>query len=246
MKKILIVGATSAIAIACAREWANEGASFYLVARDLTKLEQVSSDLLARGAHSVAVEVMDAVDFSAHHAMIEKSIGVLHQIDIALIAHGTLPDQKECEKNVDLALREIVANGTSVISLLSILAIQFEEQRCGTLVAISSVAGDRGRPSNYVYGAAKASISVFCQGLGARLHKKGVKVLDVKPGFVNTPMTAGLPLPQALVSSPEKVAAIITRAVGRKSGVLYVPGFWQLIMLIIKLIPEAIFKRLNL
>jgi short-subunit dehydrogenase len=178
--------------------------------------------------------------------MIDSCLTALHQIDISLIAHGTLPDQKVCEQDVNVALKEFANNGTSVIALLTLLANQFERQRCGTLAVISSVAGDRGRPSNYLYGAAKAAVSSFCEGLRARLFKVGVHLITIKPGFVDTPMTQGLPLPAALVAKPEQVAKSIVAGIERKTAVLYTPGFWALIMLIIRCVPQAVFKRLNL
>lgn len=246
MKRVLIVGATSAIANACARTWAAQGCEFFLVARNEEKLEQTRADLIARGAKSVAIHIMNANDFNAHPAMIDSCLNVLHQIDISLIAHGTLPDQQACERDVDVALREFANNGTSVIALLTLLANQFERQRCGTLAVISSVAGDRGRPSNYLYGTAKAAVSSFCEGLRARLFKVGVHLITIKPGFVDTPMTQGLSLPAALVATPEQVAKSIVAGIERKTAVLYTPGFWALIMLIIRCVPQAVFKRLNL
>jgi len=246
MKKILIIGATSAIATACARLWAGQGSEFFLVARNNEKLEQTAADLQARGAKAVTLHRMDATDLAAHPGMLDSCLNALQQIDIALIAHGTLPDQKACEQDVGIALQELANNGTSVIALLTRLANQFEIQRCGSLAVISSVAGDRGRPSNYLYGTAKAAVSTFCEGLRARLFKVGVHVMDIKPGFVDTPMTQGLPLPAALVAKPEQVAQCILKGIERKVAILYAPGFWALIMLIIRSIPQPVFKRLNL
>ena len=246
MKKVLIIGATSAIAGACARLWAEQGAEFFLVARNPERLEQVAADLCVRGAAAVTCHCMDATDIVAHRAMLESCLVALQQIDIALIAHGTLPDQSTCEREVDVALREFASNGTSVIALLTCLANQFEAQRLGTLAVISSVAGDRGRPSNYLYGTAKAAVSTFCEGLRARLFKVGVHVIDIRPGFVDTPMTQGLPLPGVLVASPERVAQVMVRGIERKVDVLYAPGFWRLIMLIIRSLPRPLFKRLSL
>lgn len=246
MKKVLIIGATSAIATACARLWAAQGGEFFLVARNNEKLEQVAEDLRVRGAKSVTLYAMDAAEFKAHPQMLSACVATLRQIDIALIAHGTLPDQAACEQNADVALQEFTTNGLSVIALLTLLANQFEVQRCGTLAVISSVAGDRGRPSNYLYGAAKATVSTFCEGLRARLFKVGVHVMTIKPGFVDTPMTQGLPLPALLLAQPEQVAKTIVRGVERKVGTLYVPGFWRLIMLVIKAIPGFVFNRLSL
>ncbi|MDF2396731.1 SDR family oxidoreductase [Pseudomonas sp. 3MA1] len=246
MKRVLIIGATSAIATACARMWAERGAEFFLVSRNKEKLEQTGADLMARGATATTCYSMDVSDFSSHVKMLTQCLAALKQIDIALIAHGTLPNQQLCEQDVEMALREFTINGTSVISLLTLLAKQFETQHCGTLAVISSVAGDRGRPSNYLYGTAKAAVSTFCEGLSARLYKAGVHVIDIKPGFVDTPMTQGLPLPAALIAKPEQVAKRIIKGIEEKTTILYAPGFWKAIMLIIKLIPHFIFKRTNL
>lgn len=246
MKRVLIIGATSAIASACARAWAEQGCEFFLVARSVEKLEQVKADLTARGAKAVAFYCMDATDFAAHGPMLESCIAAMRQIDVALIAHGTLPDQKKCEQDVVVALDELTNNGVSMISLLTVLANQFEVQRCGTLAVISSVAGDRGRPSNYLYGTAKAAVSTFCEGLRARMFKVGVHVITIKPGFVDTPMTQGLALPKLLVADPTQVAKLILKGINKRNNTLYVPGFWRFIMLIIKAVPDFVFKRTNI
>lgn len=246
MKKILVVGATSAIAHACARIWASRGAELFLVARNTNKLQANAADLQTRGASKVYTYQLDAVQIDQHQAMLEHCLEQLGQIDIALIAYGSLPDQQSCQHDTFTAVQEFTLNATSVISIANILAIQFERQRCGSLAVISSVAGDRGRPSNYLYGSAKGAVSIFCAGLHARLHKKGVQVLTIKPGFVDTPMTAGLELPAALLSTPEKVATQIVCAIGTSKAVLYTPGIWRWIMLVIRSIPVFVFRRLNL
>lgn len=246
MKRVLIIGATSAIATACARLWAEQGSEFFLVARNREKLEQTSADLKARGAKEVTLHCMDATDLTAHPNMLKNCLSVMQQIDIALIAHGTLPDQKVCEQDVTVALQELNNNGTSVIALLTLLANQLEIQCCGTLAVISSVAGDRGRTSNYLYGTAKAAVSTFCEGLRARLFKVGVHVMTIKPGFVDTPMTQGLALPAKLLATPEQVGLRIVKGIDRRTDTLYAPGFWALIMLVIKLLPTPLFKRITL
>ena len=246
MKNVLIVGATSTIATACARLWAEQGANLFLVGRNQEKLQQTAVDLEARGAQSVATFIMDATCFAAHAEMLDACLANLRQIDIAFVAHGTLPEQKVCEHSVEVALKEFANNATSVIALLTMLANQFEVQRCGTIAVISSVAGDRGRQSNYLYGTAKAAVSTFCEGLRARMFKVGVHVMTIKPGFVDTPMTKELSLPARLVATPENVATSIIRGTERKIDTLYTPGFWALIMLIIRTIPSVIFKRLSL
>ena len=246
MKRILVIGASSAIASACARIWAGQGASLFLVARDEEKLRSLSADLAVRGAASVATFQMAAEDTLRHPDMLAQAVKALGQVDIALIAHGTLPDQHACEADAGLTLRELTTNATSVMALLTILANHFEAQKGGAIGVITSVAGDRGRPSNYVYGSAKAAVSAFCEGLRARLHKAGVSVTDIRPGFVATPMTQGLPLPGPLVAQPGAVVRRIVAGLDRKADVLYVPAFWRLIMFAVRSIPGAVFKRMTL
>lgn len=246
MKKILIIGATSAIAQACARLWAKQGAAFTLVARDAHKLQAISTDLLTRGANEVQHICLDVTQTHELSAMVESAAATLGTIDLALIAHGSLPDQEACAGNVTLSMGEFENNGTSSIALLTLLANTMEPQGSGDLVYISSVAGDRGRPSNYLYGSAKAAVNTFCDGLRAKLFKSGLHVMIVKPGFVDTPMTQGLDLPALLVTSPEKVAQDIHKGIDKRRDTIYTPGYWRLIMLIIRYLPGPIFKRLNL
>jgi short-subunit dehydrogenase len=246
MKKILIIGATSAIAIACAKVWAREKATMFLVGRDRSKLKQTADDLVVIGAASVHTHVLDLNHFDLHGKMVEESFNVLGEIDVVLIAHGTLPDQLDCQRDVSLAMHEFSINGLSVISVLTLLANRMEEQHSGTIAVISSVAGDRGRPSNYLYGSAKAAVTSFCEGLRARLFRAGVHVLTIKPGFVDTPMTKDLSLPEMLVVSPEKVAGCIMRGIDKRSDSIYAPAFWFWIMAVIRSIPVGVFKRMNL
>jgi hypothetical protein len=245
MQRILIIGATSAIAEATARLWAARGASLFLVGRKTGQLDAIADDLRIRGAASVGCFTMDACDTSAHAAMLEAAEKALGGLDIALIAHGSLPDQKACEASVELTLKEIDTNALSVIALATRLAERFEKQGSGTLAVIGSVAGDRGRQSNYVYGAAKGMVSLFMQGLRNRLARKGVQVLTIKPGFVDTPMTAAFPK-GALWAKPEAVARGIVRAIERGADEVYLPGFWRIIMSVIRHVPERIFKKLSL
>lgn len=246
MNRILIVGATSAIASACARRWAKDGAAFFLVARDLEKLDQVAADLAVRGASETHAFRMDATDLAAHSDMLTACTGMLGRIDIALLAHGTLPDQAACERDMELALREFATNGSSVIALMARLANHLEVQRSGCLAVITSVAGDRGRPTNYVYGSAKAAIQVFSEGLRARLFRAGVHLIDIRPGFVDTPMTRHLSLPPMLVAQPDAVARRILAGIGRRADVLYVPAFWASAMWVVRNIPRFAFKRMQL
>lgn len=245
MPNILIIGATSAIAAACARRWCAPDSRFFLVGRSPDKLQQVADDLRARGA-SAQVLALDLNLLDRHAQVIADALAYLGRIDIALIAHGTLPDQKACEQDAALALTEFTSNGLSVISLLTHLANPMEAQGAGCIGVISSVAGDRGRPSNYLYGSAKSAVTAFCSGLRARLYKAGVHLTTIKPGFVDTPMTRGLPLPAPLVATPEQVAKDIVKALESGTGTLYTRWFWRYIMLIIIHIPDRIFRRLSL
>lgn len=246
MKKVLIVGATSAIANACARLWAAQGAELFLVGRNTEQLQLIAADLRVRGAARVEVHELDLNHFDAHEAMLQACFELLDTLDVALVAHGTLPDQQACERDAVLALQEFSSNGLSVIALLTRLGNRLEAQGSGSLAVISSVAGDRGRPSNYLYGSAKAAVSAFCEGLRARLFKSGVHLLTVKPGFVRTPMTQGLKLPGLLLAEPEAVAGDILRSIERRASVRYTPWFWWPIMQLIKSIPVLLFKRMSL
>ncbi|MFH1493844.1 MAG: SDR family oxidoreductase [Pseudomonadota bacterium] len=245
MQKILIIGATSAIAEATARLFALKGARLYLLARNQERLESLAGDLKIRGAASVDYAAFDANDFSCHEAAINQAIEKMEGIDVVLIAHGTLGDQNACEKSFDLTLRELNTNAISAISLLTHLANHFEAQRHGTIAVISSVAGDRGRQSNYVYAAAKGAVTVFLQGLRNRLCKSNINVLTVKPGFVDTPMTAAFKK-GPLWATPEAIAIGIERAITKRKDIVYLPFWWRFIMQIITHIPERIFKRLSL
>ena len=245
MRNVLIVGATSAIAEAVAQRYAMQGDRLFLLARNTERLGTLVSDLQVRGASFVQGAAFDAGDLSEQPRLLSAAMDALGGLDVVLIAHGTLSDQKACEASSELTVRELETNALSVISLLTHLANHFEAQRHGCLAVIASVAGDRGRQSNYVYGTAKGALSIFLQGLRNRLYKSGVQVLTIKPGFVDTPMTAAF-AKGALWATPDTVADDIFRAVGSRRDVLYTPGFWRLIMFIIRNVPEAIFKRLSL
>ena len=245
MKSVLIIGATSAIAEATAREYARRGGKLYLVGRNEERLSTMTGDLRIRGASSVDFDLLDVNDFERHAEVIGSAFEILDTVDVVLIAHGTLPDQKACERSFAEAFRELNTNAISTISLLTHIANRMEERKCGTIAVITSVAGERGRQSNYVYGAAKGMVSIFLQGLRNRLHRSGVCVLDIRPGFVDTPMTAefkkGL-----MWARPESVALNIVNGIDKRKQVIYTPYFWRLIMLIIRNIPESVFKRASL
>ncbi|MBF0135248.1 MAG: SDR family oxidoreductase [Magnetococcales bacterium] len=245
MERIFIFGATSAMAHATARFYAAEGATFFLVARQAEKLQTVTNDLLAQGATRVETTVMDALEFQRHQSVVAMAHASMGGIDVALLAHGQAPDQKACEASFDLTRHEFEVNGLSIISLLTHLANYCENAGHGKIVVISSVAGDRGRSSNYVYGSAKGALDRFLQGLRNRLHRRGVKVITIKPGFVDTPIAAHYPK-NWLWAKPTTAGRAIHRAIKRGREVAYVPWFWQIIMSVIRALPEFIFKRLSL
>lgn len=245
MKKILIIGATSAIAENTARLWAKDGDRLYLIARNDERLQMMAKDLSLRGAESIHTQLLDLNDFTRHAAAIDEAIKTLDGIDIVLIAHGSLGSQKASEQDFNLALQELNTNAISVISLLTHLANRFESQQHGTIAVIGSVAGDRGRQSNYVYGTAKGVVAIFLQGLRQRLQKSGVDVLTIKPGFIDTPMTKAFKKGM-LWSKPTVVANSIYNAIKKHRQVIYVPWFWSVIMMIVGLIPERIFRRLKM
>ena len=246
MRNILIIGATSAIAEATARRFAAAGARFYLVGRNADRLAAIARDLEIRSGQPVAHESLDLDLLDQHPALLERAEQALGEIDIALIAHGVLPDQDACQESVAATLAAIQTNALSVISLATLLGNAFEQRGRGVLIAISSVAGERGRQSNYVYGAAKGMVSLFLQGLRNRLSRHGVQVITIKPGFVDTPMTAAFEKKGLLWAQPDRIAKGIVAAVERGRDEVYLPGFWRWIMLVIRHIPEGLFKRLKL
>ncbi len=245
MKKIFVAGALSAIAQETARCFAAEGAAFFLAARDGEKLAISGADLKTRGASSVTVLAADFDVLESHAEIVRKAEAELGGIEIALIAYGFLPDQTACEQDFDLTLKAIHTNFISVVSLVMQLTPLFENQRGGTMAVIGSVAGDRGRPKNYVYGTSKGALALFLQGLRARLSRSGVNVLTVKPGFVDTPMTAGH-AKNILFADAPSVGCAIHRAILARKDILYVPGFWRWILFVIQCIPEGLFKKLKL
>ena len=189
MRKILIIGATSAIAKECAKIWNKSGNELFLVARNKEHLVSFCTELKGKKRNNVTNLVLDLNNISEHDSMLKQALSRLAHIDIVLICYGTLPDQKKCEVNVEYTLSELKNNAISVVALISLIANYFERRKKGTLVVMSSIAGERGRASNYVYGSAKAMVTSFLSGLSQRLNKSNVSVITVKPGFVDTPMT---------------------------------------------------------
>lgn len=242
---VMIVGATSAIAHETAKHFAAQGASLYLVGRNADKLGAVAADLKVYGAKAVETAIADLNALDQHPALVAGAIQTLGGLDAVLIAHGTLGDQAQSEADIQGMLREFTTNALSYLSLITLFANHFEAQKRGTLAVITSVAGERGRGSNYVYGAAKGAVSLFTQGVRNRLSKAGVNVVTIKPGFVDTPMTAAVKK-NPLFASPQSVGKRIHIAMIKGEDVVYVPFFWAAIMLIIRNIPERIFKKLGL
>ncbi len=244
-RKILVLGATSGIAEATCRIWATQGATLFLIGRNQGRLEAVAADLRTRGAGEVKTAVADLDDTDKHPALLTHAIDSLAGLDIAYLAHGILGAQFDAEQNFDSAAQILHTNLMAPVSLLTWLANYCVERRAGSIAVLSSVAGDRGRKSNYVYGSSKAGLSAFLGGLRNRVDREGVHVLVIKPGPIRTAMTAAMPNSEKF-ADVDAVAEIIVKAIDRRSDVLYVPFQWQPIMFIVRHIPERIFKKLNL
>lgn len=245
-QKVLIVGATSGIAEAVARRYAEQGAHLFLAARTSAKLEAVAADLRIRGAIAVDTFVVDVNDGVQLATMLQTAWTAMGEVQVALVAHGSLPDPFRAATDIAYLIQEFRTNAESTIVCLAGLAQRFQAQGGGVIAVIGSVAGDRGRASNYLYGAAKSAVHAFASGLRAQLFSQGVHVLTVKPGFVATQMTAHLSLPARLTAEPDAVAIRIKTAIEKRQNVVYTPGFWWLIMTIIRMLPETLFKRLKL
>lgn len=239
------MGATSSIAQAVVRELARMEYDFHLVARDRERLKAVGADLRARSTCRCSEQVFDLVDMEQHSEVLKGAKEALGGLDLALIAYGTMGNQREYETDFGLAREEITVNFTSVASILNLLTGFFENQGSGSLAIITSVAGDRGRKCNYIYGSTKGAISIYAQGLRNRLCRKGVHVLTIKPGFVDTPLTSRL-VKNRLYVKPEVVAKDIVKALQKKREVVYTPWYWFWIMWGIRIIPERIFKYFRL
>jgi len=255
MKRVLVLGATSAIAAHVAEIHARRGDRLHLVARSETKLAEVARrcagtpnaiDANATGtiATTLTTEVADFDTLASNGDVIARAIAAMGGIDVALIAHGALGDQIASEEDFDHAEAILRTNFTSVVSLLIPLANHMESAHGGSLGVITSVAGDRGRPRNYTYGSAKGALNVFLQGLRTRLYVAGVRVTTLKLGPVDTPMTRDHPK-NVLFGKPETVARDIVRAMDRGAAEAYVPSIWAFIMPIVKHTPERLFQRLS-
>jgi short-subunit dehydrogenase len=243
-QRVLILGATSAIAAEVARQYQRRGARLHLVGRSEQKLQALTVELGGGATDGVvSSKAADFADLEQNARIIEEALRVLGGVDVALIAHGDLGDQLESERSFGAAESILRTNFVSAVSLLIPLANALEAQGSGTLGVITSVAGDRGRPRNYTYGAAKGALNVFLQGLRSRLWASGVKVVTLKLGPVDTPMTRDHHK-NALFGEPSAIARSIVRALDRRRGEVYVPAFWALIMPIVERTPERLFQLL--
>lgn len=245
MKKIVVLGATSGIALEVQRQLALQGCELMLIARAPERLADLKADLSIRGAASVSTYSADLCSIRQHASVFEFVRRTCPDFDTVLLAYGSMRDQKESEISVDVLLEELQSNFVSATAILTLFAADLERRRTGCIAAITSVAGDRGRRSNYVYGSAKGALSLFLQGLRSRLHPVGVRVITIKPGPVQTSMTDHMPN-RARFAAPERVARDIVRALQRRSPeVLYTPRIWRYVMTGVRQIPETIFKRLS-
>ena len=243
MSCVLIIGAKSDIAKEVAREYAKNGYDLYLAGRNIDEMKDFENDIKIRSKADVKLKEFDITNFESHeqfyNSLEPKPLGVI-------VVAGYMAEQKTCENDWSKTLNTINVNFTGAVSILNIIANDMEQNKNGFIVGVSSVAGDRGRKANYIYGSAKAGFSAYLSGLRNRLYESGVKVLTVKPGFVNTKMTAGLDLPEKLTAQAEDVAKDIFNAQQKGKDVLYTKWIWKYIMLIIKSIPEFIFKKLSI
>jgi short-subunit dehydrogenase len=247
-RHIIILGATSAIGEAVARLYAGENACLLLAGRNPNHLAQIAADLSARGASTAEVIIMDLAQAADPVAQLATMVERIGGVDDILIFYGVLGNQKNAETDLAHARAIIATNFTSVAEWSLAAAQILEAQNRGSLIVIGSVAGDRGRQSNYVYGAAKGGLGILVQGIAHRLANRGsaARAVLVKPGFVDTPMTADIKTGGALWASPEAVAAIIRRAADNGGPIVYAPWFWRFILLIVRIIPPQLFNKLAL
>lgn len=242
-RTILVLGAGSDIAKAVARQYAANGFSVQLAGRSLDKLNRLRCDLHVRYGTEVSCHFLDISDLESHDLFVNSFSGTP---DVVLYAAGAMSEQCEAINNWSLAYDMITVNYMGAVSLLNRFALKMGVKGSGTIIGISSVAGERGRGSNYLYGSTKAAFSTYCSGLRHDFYKKGVHVITVKPGFVYTKMTQHLSLPPLLTATPELVARSVYIGAERKRNVIYIKPIWKIIMLIIKALPEPLFKRTSL
>lgn len=244
MEKILILGATSPIARALALRFACDGARLYLASRDANETRRVADDVGIRGGVAALSGTFDASDFASHDEFIRHATNELDGLDGVVVCFGTLGDEDAAQTDPDAAIATLHQNFTGAVSLITLAARHLEQRRSGFIIVIGSVAGERGRGRNYVYGSAKGALAIFAQGLRGRLAKSNVHVMTVKLGTVDTRMTWGRE-GAMLTTSPTRAADLIYAAYRKRAEVVYVPWFWRFIMGAIRLIPESRFKRVS-
>jgi len=243
---LLVLGANSLIAQAAAANFAEAGHEIIFAGRNKEELAKLESDFKIRYKVSCYSEYFDALDYGSHKKFAETIFTKMPDLNFVLVVFGYLGTQEKAQSDFSEAHKIIDTNYTGVVSICELIAAEFESRKKGNIAIISSVAGDRGRQSNYMYGSAKAGLTAYSQGLRNRLFKSGVNVLTIKPGFVDTPMTYGMPLPKPLVASPKKVGKDIYKAMVKGKSIIYSPFYWRWIMRIVKSMPEFIFKKLKL
>lgn len=240
---VLILGARSDIGKAVAQKFAALGHSIQLAARNAEALDAEKRDLELRYNIPVSLHEFDALATDTHETFVD---GLPELPKVAICVVGLMGQQAESERDLNAACLVMRSNYEGPASILAVLANRFEQRGSGTLVGVSSVAGERGRATNYVYGSAKAGLTAFLSGVRNRLAKRGVHVVTILPGFVATQMTEGMDLPKLLTARPEEVAGAIWRAVISTKNITYVRPIWQLIMFVIRNIPEVYFKGLKI
>ena len=243
MKNVLILGATSDMAQAIAKRYAEEGWGLSLAARNMDRLKSIAGDLRVRSNAEIKTVAFDAADFSSHQGFYDA---LETKPDVVICVFGYMGDQLQSRTDLDEVRRTIDVNYTGAVSILNVVAEDFEKRGSGSIVGISSVAGDRGRQSNYIYGSAKAGFTAYLAGLRNRLAKSGVHVMTVKPGFCRTKMTENLELPAALTAEPEQVASAVFTGLEKKRNTVYTLWMWRWIMLVVRHIPEAVFKKMGM
>ncbi|QRG70279.1 SDR family oxidoreductase [Brevibacillus choshinensis] len=244
-KNILIIGATSGIAKSIAYQYAKQNHSLILAGRDHGEMERLASDIRIRHRVPVCVKKYHAEAYDEHSGFFASCLEEPGMLGGMILAYGYMEDHQSAQADFRLAKQIIEVNFLSCVSILETAARYFEQERSGFIAVISSVAGDRGRQSNYIYGSSKGALSVYLQGLRSRLFASGVHVVTIKPGFVDTQMTYGLK-GLFLLAKPQDAAKKICLAIQKGQEIVYVPGFWAFIMMIIKVMPERFFKRLKL
>lgn len=244
MKKILVLGAYSGIAQATLEFLTKKDVALYLVGRDQTKLKIVKDHLQSFGNSIIYIDDLDFNNLEQHSDLLNRAIQKMGGLDILFVCYGILPSQKDLEKNPSKIVENYQTNAISTIHFVSLVANYFEEKKQGVIAVVSSVAGDRGRKSNYFYGSAKSCVDTFLEGLRHRLYHTNVKVITIKPGMVDTPMIKDIDK-KVLVANPERVAKDIIKAFEKQKDVVYTPWFWKYIMFVIRALPRGIFYRLD-